>query len=218
MPNRDRNVLRKLYSSAQEAEKNNAAISAYADMLTRFHTETNQVMSAIEARESHLHLLRSAVLSGVRLSHAGEEIVPQLLQLRALSLEIVDNIASWRVRLIQRFLARPSPFIYSNMNYLLKLRSDTGFLAACPLFATLRKYYLSDLVFFVPLENPVREGNYSRNEDLKFREVCALLKCNSADSFRIENAVKVLNNEDAAIASLDKYPDAPWFSWKLLSA
>ena len=218
VPSKDRNVVRKLFLTAQEAEKNSAAISAYADMLTRFHTETNQIMTVIENRESHLHVLRSAVLSGVRLSQAGDEVVPQLLQLRAFSLEIVERVANWRVSDRQRFLALPSPLIYSNMNYLLKLRSDTGFLAACPLFATLRKYYLSDLVFFVPLENPAREGNYSRTEDFKYREVCALLRCQSAESFRVENAVKVLNNEDAAIASLDKYPDAPWFSWNLLGA
>ena len=93
VPSKDRNSVRQLYSSADKAEQ----IADYYQMLTQFFDETNRIMTLIEARETHLQVLKSAVLGGVRLSRAASEIVPKLLEIRKYTVEIVEGIKNWRV-------------------------------------------------------------------------------------------------------------------------
>lgn len=97
------------------------------------------------------------------------------------------------------------------MNYVIKMKTDTEFLAACPVFRVLKKHYLSDLVFFIPLDSPTLQGNFSHLEDQRYRALCRLLK--PAASGPWQSCVQLLNSEDQAIASLSQYCDAPWFAW-----
>lgn len=211
IPLKDRDLIRKFYSNSDEISKNTQIITEYSQMLTQFYEETNKITSLISTRETYLQVLKTAVLGGVRLSRAGEEIVPKLVEIRQLTGEIVEGIQAWR-----RYLSLPSPFVYCNMNYVVKIKADTEFLAACPVFRVLKKYYLSDLVFFIPLDNPIRDGNFSHLEDQRYRALCRLLKPASPTPFQA--CVQLLNTEDHAISSLSQYSDAPWFAWSITSA
>ena len=206
IPLKDRNLIRQFYSNSSEITKNSPKITEYSQMLTRFYDETNRITGLIASRETHLQVLKTAVLGGVRLSRAGEEIVPKLVEMRRFTGEIVEGIGAWR-----RFLSLPSPFIYCSMNYVVKIKTDLEFLAACPVFRVLKRHYLSDLVFFIPLESPTHEGNFSHLEDQRYRALCRLLKPTAPGP--LQACVQLLNSEDQAIASLSQYPDVPWFAW-----
>lgn len=100
------------------------------------------------------------------------------------------------------------------MNYMLKMKGDTAFLSSCPVFRVLKKSYVSDLVFFIPLDTPVHEGNYSRVDDQHYRSLCQLLKP-AASAYSFQSSVLLLNSEEQAVASLSEYPEAPWFAWSV---
>lgn len=98
IPLKDRNLIRRFYSNSSDISANSLQIAEYSQMLTQFSDETNRVTGLIASREAHLQVLKAAVLGGVRLSRAGQDLVPKLVEMRRLTADIVEGIRAWRVR------------------------------------------------------------------------------------------------------------------------
>lgn len=84
--------------------------------------EELKVLKAIVAREQGLDLLLQYCCSFEE--DCSVELLETILQVRDLSLDTIDAIAGWRRRMVQKL-----PFMWRNVNYMLKMSFDLDFLS-----------------------------------------------------------------------------------------
>ncbi|KAF1313561.1 hypothetical protein FI667_g17227, partial [Globisporangium splendens] len=84
--------------------------------------EELKVLKAIVAREQGLDLLLQYCCSFEE--DCSVELLETILHVRELSLDTIDAIAGWRRRMVQKL-----PFVWRNVNYMLKMVCDLDFLS-----------------------------------------------------------------------------------------
>lgn len=84
--------------------------------------EELKVLQAIVAREQGLDLLLE--FCSAFEDDCSVELLETVLHVRELSLDVIDAIAGWRRRMVQKL-----PFLWRNVNYLLKMTCDLDFLS-----------------------------------------------------------------------------------------
>ncbi|DAZ98499.1 TPA: hypothetical protein N0F65_004936 [Lagenidium giganteum] len=85
--------------------------------------EELQVLRAIVAREAGIDELLQYCCSFE--DDVGIELLEAVLRVRQLSLNVIDAVAGWRRRMVAK-----KPFLWRNVNYLLKMTSDLDFLSS----------------------------------------------------------------------------------------
>ena len=105
-----------------------------------------EVLKAILLREGYLHRIEEVALSKEALTSVPQAL-PDLLDLmRIATVEVVEAIQKWR-----QAQARPLPFDWNGVNYLVKVPSDLDFLCDCKPLITWLGFSMSRNPFAVPL-------------------------------------------------------------------
>jgi len=124
IPVRDREFFFDSYCRKSEPEEDAVSkVNEQFHLLSIHKEQTLDVLKTIETREYCLHTLRKE-LSDFQEDGWASDISSMLGSLQQASIAVIRAITVWREK-----LWRPQPFVWDHKNYLIKMQSDSSFIA-----------------------------------------------------------------------------------------